>query len=55
MHEVLHHQIVNLPKLIYTHTYSEDACCIASEIKTEYPDVDFRIFELTQLNSFVNH
>ena len=42
-------------KLIYTHTYSEDACCIASEIKTDYPDVDFRIFELTQLNSFVNH
>ena len=25
------------------------------EIKTEYPDVDFRIFELIQLNSFVNH
>ena len=42
-------------KLIYNHSYSDEACCVAKEIKTEYPDVDFRIFELTQLNSFVNH
>ena len=42
-------------KLIYSHTYSEEAYCVAMEIKTEYPDVDFRIFELIQLNSFVNH
>lgn len=42
-------------KLIYTHTYSEEASCAATEIESEYPDVDFQIFELTQLNSFVNH
>jgi len=42
-------------KLIYNPTYSEEAYCVAMEIKTEYPDVDFRIFEMIQLNSFVNH
>lgn len=39
----------------YRHTYSEAASMTASEISKEYPSVDFRIFELVELNPFVNH
>ena len=39
----------------YRYNYSEEAIRIASEILEEYPTVDFRIFELSQLNEFVNH
>jgi len=39
----------------YTPHYSPEACKIAKRIKSEYPLVDFRIFELKQINSFVNH
>ena len=39
----------------YVHKYSGAAEDVAARIKEEYPAVDFRIFELTQLNAFVNH
>ena len=42
-------------KKIYTHTYSDEACDVAGKIITEYPDAEFQIFELVQLNEFVNH
>ena len=40
---------------LYRHSYSSEARMVAQEIKKEYPEADFRIFELTQLNPFVNH
>ena len=39
----------------YVHRYSKAALDVAEKIQEEYPSVDFRIFELTQLNAFVNH
>lgn len=42
-------------KKTYRYKYSETAEQIASVIREEYPTVDFRIFELIQLNAFVNH
>lgn len=42
-------------KRIYTYDYSDAAGQVAVEIQKEYPSVDFQIFELTQLNAFVNH
>lgn len=39
----------------YGHMYSEHANELADRVQTEYPLVDFRIFELVQLNEFVNH
>lgn len=42
-------------KQTYSHSYSEEAQRLAAEIQNEYSDVKFQVFELTQLNSFVNH
>lgn len=42
-------------KRTYTYNYSETARSVATMIKEEYPLVDFRIFEMVQLNAFVNH
>ena len=42
-------------KRLYTYEYSDVAGQIAAEIQKKYPYVDFRIFELAQLNAFVNH
>ena len=42
-------------KRTYRHLYSEEASMTASEIIKEYPSVDFRVFELKELNSFMNH
>lgn len=42
-------------KRFYKYEYSDVAGKVAAEIKKEYPAVDFQIFELTQLNAFVNH
>ena len=42
-------------KPIYSYSYSEEAHNIAEIITTEFYDLNFRIFEVTQLNSFVNH
>lgn len=39
----------------YSYQYSEPAFDIAKKIETLYPELDFRIFELVQLNEFVNH
>lgn len=39
----------------YRHTYSETSERIASEMTEEYPSGNFQIFELVQLNAFVNH
>lgn len=42
-------------KKIYTHKYSDEACDVAKKIISEYPDAEFQIFELIQLNEFVSH
>ncbi|MCQ2457752.1 MAG: hypothetical protein MJ142_03350 [Clostridia bacterium] len=42
-------------KQSYGHMYSDEAQKIAAEIENEYSDAEFQIFELTQLNAFVNH
>lgn len=42
-------------KHTYAHSYSEEATRVANEINEKYPEVDFRVFELMQLNRFVNH
>jgi len=42
-------------KRIYKYDYSDVAGQVAVEIQKDYPSVDFQIFELTQLNAFVNH
>lgn len=41
--------------LTYEHTYSELAQEIASTVSEQYPYLAFSIFELVQLNDFVNH
>ncbi|MFR0770060.1 MAG: DUF6577 family protein [Dysosmobacter sp.] len=35
--------------------YSDLATSVAGKIRETYPELDFRIFELVQLNEFVNH
>ena len=45
----------SLEKTIYHHDYSEISKEIAEVIQKEYIDPSFQIFELTQLNAFVNH
>lgn len=47
--------VFNESKQVYIHNYSPEACQIAEKIQKEYPLADFRVFELTQLNAFVNH
>ncbi|MCR5137319.1 MAG: hypothetical protein K6C12_09505 [Oscillospiraceae bacterium] len=42
-------------KRIYHHNYSEISEEVAELIQKEYVDPVFQIFELTQLNDFVNH
>ena len=42
-------------KRVYKYEYSDVAGRVAVEIQKEYPSVNFQIFELTQLNAFVNH
>ena len=39
----------------YSFKHSEEACAIADEISKAHPYLDFRVFELIQLNEFVNH
>lgn len=39
----------------YSYHYSELSLDIAKKIEALYPELDFRIFELVQLNEFVNH
>lgn len=39
----------------YRHEYSEEACTAAQTIQEAFPAVAFTIFELVQLNEFVNH
>lgn len=40
---------------VYLHSYSSDAEDIADLIEKKYYDVDFQVFEMTQLNQFMNH
>lgn len=47
--------VFNGSKRVYDCHYSSEACRIAEKIQRKYPFADFRIFELTQLNEFVNH
>lgn len=39
----------------YSYEYSEDAQDLVGIIEENYPLLDFRIFELVQLNEFLNH
>lgn len=39
----------------YNHEYSALANSVAGKIQEFYPELNFRIFELVQLNEFVNH
>ena len=43
------------PLRSYCYPHSEFASSIAGEIMAAHPYLDFRIFELVQLNEFVNH
>lgn len=43
------------PKALYSYELSDTAKAISTTIKEEYPLVDFQIWELYQLNEFVNH
>jgi len=40
---------------IYQFPHSEQVLLLADEINSTHPFLDFRLFELTQLNEFVNH
>ena len=42
-------------RLIYSHEYSDSAKKIAKKIEEKYDDINFQVFELTQLNLFMNH
>lgn len=42
-------------KKSYDHTYTETANHLAQEISQAYPEIDFQLFELFQMNEFVNH
>ncbi len=42
-------------KTLYRHSYSEAALQVVEAISSHYTDLDFQIFELTQLNGFMNH
>ena len=42
-------------KRIYSHNYSKESVRLAEYLKENYTDLSFQIFEMTQLNSFVNH
>ena len=46
---------VSAPGKIYAYNHGEMASLVAEEIMEEHPYLDFRIFELVQLNEFVNH
>jgi len=39
----------------YSHNYSEQAKSVATTISEKYPKLKFSIFELMQLNEFINH
>lgn len=41
--------------LAYEHTYSDLAEEIANKVSEQYPYLEYAIFELVQLNDFVNH
>lgn len=42
-------------KRIYRHQYSNSAIDVVKMISDEYDGLDFQVFELRQLNSFMNH
>lgn len=42
-------------KNVYMYEYSEHAKKVAEQIKSRFPLIEFSIFELIQLNDFVNH
>ena len=42
-------------KKVYNHHYSDEAIRVAGFLQENYAALSFQIFEMTQLNSFVNH
>ena len=49
------YRIADVLKKNYKYLYSELSLDLAKKIEEQYPELDFRIFELVQLNEFVNH
>ena len=49
------YRIAEDSKRNYSYLYSELSLDLAKKIEEQYPELDFRIFELVQLNEFVNH
>lgn len=49
------YRIAEDSKRNYSYLYSELPLDLAKKIEEQYPQLDFRIFELVQLNEFVNH
>ena len=48
-------QYAHPEKPVYSYEYSEKAVDVAQRIENEYDGLDFRVFELVQLNDFINH
>lgn len=49
------YRVDNAQRGCYSHRYSDFASTVAAQIKGKHPFLDFRIFELVQLNDFLNH
>ena len=49
------HYTVSSEKKIYRYSYSDTASEIADHLCQNFYELDFRIFELVQLNEFMNH
>ncbi len=49
------YRVGNTQQVYYNHSYSDFANTVAAKIKEKHPLLDFRIFELVQLNNFLNH
>lgn len=49
------HYTITKNRKVYKHSYSGEAEDIADLIEANYYDVNFQVFEMTQLNQFMNH
>lgn len=47
--------VVNEQAQKYNYRYSDSSNVLAQRVQEQYPLIEFRIFELVQLNEFVNH
>ena len=49
------HYTITKNRKVYKHSYSGEAEDVANLIEENYYDADFQVFEMTQLNQFMNH